>query len=169
MRLFISLVIAFSLVVAASCSKTEIRWDAQRFASVDANLSAEVTKGVWRATAPYTITLDGLGRYEICILERGEKAQCDSGAVEYRSNYIVILLGFLDTEVGGRLLQNSGELERARESIRFDNSNATVPDGAYDFTPNVLDDDIAHGCRRAPCHHFGSNKGHRYLFKLKER
>lgn len=155
--------LVFVVLVVSSCADKRQYWDHDRFAGVSASRTAEVTKGTWRADAPYQVLLDGNGKYEVCSIQEGIKVSCEAGLVEYRESYVVVLLNFRNTKLGAEILDGSGALHQ-NSNGPVDLLGEPIPEGSVDFTPNVLLRGEA-GCDSAPCRHFGPNESVKFRFR----
>lgn len=155
--------LVFVVLLSSSCTDKRQYWDHDRFAGVSASRTAEVTKGTWRADAPYQVSLDGNGKYEVCFIQEGIEVRCEAGLVEYRESYVVVLLNFRDTKLGAEILDRSGALHQDLNGS-VDLLGQPIPEGSVDFTPNVLLRGEA-GCDSTPCRHFGPNESMKFRFR----
>jgi hypothetical protein len=149
----------------AACSVDGEAWYSKWPVEVTPAVSALATRGVWLAKAPYQITLDGTGSYEICMLKRPlrggtEVDRCETGLVEYRSDFRVVLLDFQGTEIGSQLINNAGSLY-GMDDVNVDTHGEPIPEGAYDFAASRS------YCKEVPCHNAGTSETDRYLFRMR--
>ena len=161
---FAAIICGLGLVLSA-CSEpaNQIDWsEVREHASRD--VTSELMVGIWTAQeAPYEIRLDENRRYEVCQVARGSADLCNTGFVEYRAGLGVILLGFEDTDVGHHLLDITGSF--GSERTQSDLSGQDIPEGAFDFSPNVTGATNA-VCAYNPCSTIGNEQGATMLFRL---
>ena len=165
MRTFLFLMAALWL---AGCSADKERWYQRGSKDITPADSALATRGIWLAQAPYRITLDGKGNYEICSLNRkflrpATTDRCETGLVDYGKNFRVILLNFRKTEIGSQLLRNAN-FYYDMDDNQVDAFGDPIPDGAYDFSPQR--DRERQNCQYRPCRNLGRQDTDRYVFVL---
>ncbi|MAT36200.1 MAG: hypothetical protein CMK06_13845 [Ponticaulis sp.] len=155
-------VLGVCLVLAGCGPQDKVDWNAVRD-QVDQAVTSDLMVGEWTSTHIYSLTVDESQRYEMCQTAKGFSSVCSSGYVEYHSGFGIVLLNFTESNVGEQLLALSGEQNGPR--TRRDMRGVYIPDGAFDFSPNVAGDQLE-VCQHNPCTMLGRRGGTRILFRL---